>query len=192
MAKVTYDDMFDLVKEIERGAKDKSRTLNSVTNLTVRNMLASEASMAIKSGVTASVLGASVATGTLIGSVGGAGTGVVTSSLTTLGVAAFSATAGGATGAAAGSVIPVVGTVIGAAVGVATGLFVGSRIEKKNNEKKESLHQEVIKKQNTIIRDLEKELNELKQKYGEKVEQNERYKYIISLLMANEELKQFA
>ena len=192
MAKVTYDDMFALVNEIERGAKDKSRTLNSVSNSTVKDMLSSEASMALKAGVTASILGAGAATGTLIGAIGGAGSGVVATGLSALGVTALTTTAGAATGAAAGSAVPIVGTIIGAAVGVGVGAFVGSRVKKKNEEKKELLHQEVERQQNRVIRDLENELNELKEKYGEKVEENERYKYIISLLMANEELKKAA
>ena len=192
MAKVSYDDMFELVKEIERGAKDKTRTLSSVNNSTVKDMLTSEASMALKAGVTASVLGAGAATGTLVGTIGGAGTGAVASGLATLGITVLGGTVGGTAGATAGSVVPVVGTIIGAVIGVGVGLFAGSRIKKKNEEKKELLHQEVIKKQNTYIRDLEAELNELKNKYEEKVEQNERYKYIISLLMANEELKKTA
>lgn len=181
MAKVTYDDMFELVNEIERGAKDKSRTLNSVSNSTVKDLLVSEASMAFKAGVTTSVLGACVATGTLIGTIGGAGTGVVATGLSTLGITALSAggaavggaATGGVTGAAAGSAVPVIGTIVGAAVGIGVGAFVGSRVKKKNEEQKELLHQMVIKKQNTYIRDLERELNELKKEYGRKVFKNE-------------------
>jgi len=89
-------------------------------------------------------------------------------------------------------VVPGVGTLIGVAVGVGVGIFVGKRIEKKNEKEKYRLKQELIKKQNTIIRDLEKELEELKKKYGEAVKQNERYQYIIGILMANEELKKSA
>ena len=189
MGKITYDDLFELVKEIERGSKDKTRTLNDVDNSTVKDLLTSEMSMALEAGVTASVLGVGAATGTLIGTVGGAGTGVVATGLTTLGITALGVTAGGATGAAAGSIVPVVGTVIGAGIGAAVGYFAGSRIKKKNEEKKEFLYQEIIMMQNTIIRDHEAEIDELKNKYGEKVEQNERYKYIIGLLMTNEELK---
>lgn len=188
MAQASFIDILDLINEIERGAKDKTRTLSSISNPTVKDMLTNEASMALKAGVTASVLGTGVATGALIGTIGGAGTGVVASGLTALGGTALGLT-GAAAGAAAGSVVPVVGTIIGAAVGVGVSIFAVSRKKKKREEKKELLHQEVIKKQNTYIRDLENELNELKNKYAEKVEQNERYKYIISLLMANEELK---
>lgn len=193
MSKITYDDLFALVQEIERGARDKNRTLSSVSNSTVKELLEKEASMAIKSGVTATILasGTSV-TGTMIGAVGGAGTGVVSAGLTSLAVASLTATGGVAAGAAAGSTVPVIGTIVGAAVGIGVGLFVGNRSAKKKAAKKERLKQEVIGKQNTIIRDLEKELEELKKKYGKSVEQNERYKYIIGTLMANEELKRCA
>ena len=193
MGKVTYDDLFELVREMERGAKDRSRTLGNISNSTVRSMLQSESKMAINAGVTKVILaGGTGATGAVIGSVGGAGTGIVSTGLVSLGITSLTAAGGAAAGGAAGSVIPVVGTVIGAAVGVGVGLFVGNRISKKNAEKKRRLMQEVMSKQNTIIRDLEKELEELKQKYGESVAQNERYKYIIGILMANEELKKCA
>lgn len=62
-------------------------------------------------------------------------------------------------------------------------------LQKKNKEEKELLKQEVIEKQNTIIRELKRELEQLKEKYGKAVEQNERYKYIVSLLMSNDEVK---
>ena len=52
-----------------------------------------------------------------------------------------------------------------------------------------ALKQEVISKQNTIIRELKEEAEYYKKKYGEAAEQNERYRYIIGLLIANEELK---
>ena len=189
MANVTYDDMFELVDEIERGAKDKTRTLDSVTNSTVKGMLVAEVSMAHKAGVISAIVGGCAATGALIGTIGGAGTGAVSAGLTTLGVTAFTVTAGGATGATLGSAVPIVGTIIGAAVGVGVGMFIGSQVQKENDKKKALLRQKVLEKQNRCIRDLEKELDELRKKYGEAVKQNERFKYIISLLMSNEEIK---
>ena len=90
MAKITYEDLFELVGEIERGAKDKTRTLNSVSNSNVKKMLESEATMAFKAGVTASVFGGGAATGAIIGIVGGAGTGAVATGVTTLGGGAVS------------------------------------------------------------------------------------------------------
>lgn len=189
MSKVSYDDLFNLVYEMERGAKDKSRTISSITNSKVREMIQSESSMAINNGVTKALFaGGAVATGTLIGTVGGVGTGVVSSGLSALGIASFAA-GGAATGGAVGSAIPIVGTIIGVAVGVGVGAFVGNRIAKQNATEKIRLMQEVEKKQNTFIRDLERELEELKEKYGKAVEHNQRYRYIIGILMANEELK---
>lgn len=194
--KYTYDDMFELVKEIERGAKDKSRTLNSVTNPAVKDMLADEASMALSAGVTEKVLlggvGAAVATSTLVGSISGAGSGAVATGVTALGVHAFSATAGGAIvgGVAGGSLVSIPGIIIGAVIGLVIGLVIGAVIKGKNAKKKEILHQEVEQKQNTVIRDLEREFNEFKEVVSrESLEKDERYRYIISLLMANEELR---
>ena len=203
MAQASFIDMIDLINEIERGAKDKTRTLNSISNTIVKDILVKEASTALKAGVTASVFGAGVATAlggaagaagagagvaTALGGAAGAAAGAGAGVATALGGAAGVA-GGAAAGAAAGSVVPVVGTIIGGAIGAAATVFVVKRKNKKELKKREILHQEVLKKQNTYIRDLEIELNELKEKYREKVEQNERYKYIISLLMANEELK---
>ena len=190
MSKITYKDLFALLDEMDRGAKDKSRTIADISNSTVKSFIKSEANMAISAGVTTALIATSgVITGSAIGIIGGAGTGIISSSLTTLGVSALTATGGAAAGGAAGSVVPIVGTIAGAAVGGLIGIFIGNRMKQKALEEKERLKQEVIEKQNTTIRDLEKELNELRRKYGKPVEQNERYKYIIGILMANEELK---
>ena len=173
MANITYGDMLDLLNEIENGVQDKSRTLNSISNSKVKNILLSEANMALKTGITTSILaaGTGVATSALIGTIGGVGTGVVASGLTGLGVASFSAAAGAATGAAAGSVV--------------------SRMEQKNKEQKEELRQELVKKQNRIIRELEKELNELKSLHGNALENMDRYKYLLSSLFTIEEFKKY-
>lgn len=194
MSKITYDDLFALTEEMEIGAKDKTRTIDQVANSTVKDLISQESNMAIRKGVTTSLLASTGAafSGTMVGAIGGVGTGAVSTGLASLGLASLTAAGGAVAGGTAGSTVPVVGTIIGAAVGAGVGIFVGSRIKKKNDEKKERLKQEVLKKQNTIIRDLEKELNELKEKYAEAVEQNARYKYIIGILMANEELKKSA
>ncbi|MBQ5657670.1 MAG: hypothetical protein IIV14_09600 [Bacteroidaceae bacterium] len=195
MAKLTYEDLFALVDEMSLGAKDKSRTINKVSNSTVRNLISQESNLAISKGVTASLLAGAAGVGltsSAIGTIAGAGTGVVATGLSSLGIASITAGAGAVAGGTAGSTVPVIGTIIGAAVGAGVGIFVGKRIKKKNDEKKDRLMQEVLKKQNTIIRDLEIELAELKEKYGDAVAQNERYKYIIGILMANEELKRAA
>ena len=195
MAKITYEDLFALVDEMSIGAKDKSRTISKVSNATVRNLISQESKLAISKGVTASLLAGGAVVGltsSAIGTIAGAGTGIVATGLSSLGIASFSVGAGAMAGGTAGSSVPIIGTIIGTAVGAGVGIFVGKRIKKKNDNKKERLMQEVLRKQNTIIRDLEKELAELKAKYGEAVAQNERYKYIIGILMANEELKRAA
>ena len=185
MANITYGDMLDLLNEIENGVQDKSRTLNSISNSKVKSILLSEANMALKTGITTSILaaGTGVATSALVGTIGGVGTGVVASGLTGLGVASFSA--------AAGSVVPIAGTIIGGAIGIAAGAFVGSRMEQKNKEQKEELRQELVKKQNRIIRELEKELNELKSLHGNALENMDRYKYLLSTLFTIEEFKKY-
>ncbi|WP_352406427.1 hypothetical protein [Acetoanaerobium noterae] len=194
MSKITYDDLFALVEEMTLGAKDKTRTIDKVSNSVVRNLISTESNMALRKGVTASILAASGTTisSAMVGTIGGAGTGIVSTGLTTLGVTSLTASGGALAGGAAGSAVPIIGTIVGVAVGVGVGVFVGSRLKKKKDAEKERLMQEVQKKQNTIIRDLVKELNELKEKYGSSVEQNDRYKYIIGILMANEELKKAA
>ena len=87
MEKITYEDMFALLDEIEYGIKDKTRSLNNIDNLTVKKILTNESNIALKSGMADSIIasGASIAAGTLVGTLGGAGTGIVTSGLTTLG-----------------------------------------------------------------------------------------------------------
>lgn len=193
--KITYDDMMDLVKEIERTAIDKTRVTASIRNPIVKEIIQKESEMAINAGVTNMVLTSGIpVTGAMIGALGGAGTGAAASGFIALfgAPAVLSAVGGGAAGAAIGSALPVVGTVIGAAVGAGVTLFVGDRISKKKAQKKRLEYQETIKKQNTYIRDLEKELEELKKKYGEAVEQNARYRHIIAILMAYEDLKKSA
>lgn len=191
ISKIKYEDLFALVEEMTIGAKDKTRTIDKVTNSTVKELIRQESDMAINKGLIESLLATTgtAFSGTMIGTIGGAGTGAVSKGTASLCAKSLTAAGGATTGGISGSWMPVLGPIIGGIVGASVGVFVGSRIKKKNDEKKERLMQEVLKKQNTIIRALEKELNELKEKYGEAVAQNERYKYIIGLLMANEELK---
>lgn len=184
---------------MEKGAKDKTRTIKTISNPKVKEIVSQELKQAVDLGMlstssetlsTNTIVGTlgGAGTGTLIGTLGGVGTGMVSTGIS-LGGSAFAATGGAATGAAAGSAVPVVGTAIGALVGLGVGVIIGKHNKQKNEQKKERLMQEVMSKQNTIIRSLEKELTELKKKYAEAVKQNERYKYIIGILMANEELK---
>lgn len=196
MSKITYEDLFALVDEMIIGSKDKNRTINRISNSKVKEFIFKESNVAISKGVTAAILAStnSIFTFSMLGSMGGIGTGILSAGLPTLGfaplMAAGGAAAGGAIkGGAAGSALPVVGTVIGAAAGLGIGLLVVRRKNKKQMEIKVRLHQEVIEKQNTIIRDFEREIVELKEKYGDALNQNERYKYIIGILKANEELK---
>lgn len=191
MGKAIYDDLIELVDEIERGSKDKTRTLNSVKNPTVKKILRCESDMALKAGITGSVLGSPTASAALSAI---AGTGMVSAGLSTAigGTVGVGLVGSGLTGAAAGSTVPIIGTVLGFTAGCFAGGYFYYRTSQKNAAKKELLHQKIMEKQNRCIRDLEIELNELKLKYGKAVEQNERYRYIIGILMANEELKKAA
>lgn len=190
MAKLTYQDLLSFLDEVELGAKNKSRTINDITNPTVKKLVMEESSVAIQSGVTAALIASgTLATSSIIGVFGGAGVGAISSSITALGVGTVSMASGIAIGGTASSAVPVVGTIAGAIVGAGVGIFVGKRIQKKNDNKKETLKQETIAKQNRVIKDLEIELEELKKQFAEAVEQNERYKYIIGILMGFEEFK---
>lgn len=194
MSEFTYDDLFSLVKEINRGATDKTRTINDISNSTVRDMVSSESDLAISSGITSVLLasGASAGIGAALGSLGCIGSGAVAAGISS--IATSAAVAGGAalTGAALGSALPIIGTIAGFVIGGTIAAVVANNAEEERAHQKESLRQEVMEQQNTVIKDLEKELAELKEKYGEAVKQNKRYQYIIGILMANEELKQAA
>lgn len=191
MGKIEFEDLFELVKEMEAGAKDKSRTIKDISNEKVKEMVRQESKQAIDLGVT-SAISTTVATSTLVGTIGGAGSGIISTGISAMGITAMSATGGAAAGGTVGSAIPVVGVIVGAVIGAGIGVAVGEHINKEKEQKKERLMQEVLSKQNTIIRSLERELDALKKNYGEAVKQNDRYKYIIGILMANEELKKFA
>ena len=142
----------------------------------------------------AAVGGAVGAGGAAVGGAVGAGGAAVGGAVGAGGAAGL--VSGVAGGAAAGAPVPIIGPIVGAAVGavvgVGAGYIAGHHKKVKTIQEKERLFQEVQKKQNSCIRDLEKEVNELKQKYGEAVYQNERYKYIIGILLSNEELKRFS
>lgn len=190
MSKVKYDDLFELLNEMSAGVYDRTRTIDSITNPKVKSIVSEESLAAISNGITDAISVASAAgIGAAIGGLSGVGTGAAATAFSGIGVAALSATGGTAAGAAAGSVVPVVGTAIGAVAGLAVGAFVTTRVQQSNNEKNERLYQEVLAKQNTEIRDLEIQLAELKRKYGKAVENNKRYKYLLGILVAHQDLK---
>lgn len=180
MSKAKFDDLFELVNEMSIGARDKFRTIDNIENKTIKEIVSQKSTTAIAAGITSALL--MTAGGTVAGSLaGGIGLGVP--------AAASFAGVSGVIGAVAGNIVPIIGPIIFGAIGAALGAFLGKRKQKKHEAKKERLKQEVISKQNTIIRDMESELAELVKKYEEAVEQNKRYKYLVGILMANEELK---
>ena len=179
MAKqTTIKTLFSFLEEVDRGARDKSRTTNSITDFEVKEIVKRGTASAISSGFAAGgfAAGTAVVTGMTSGIVSGvAGTG--------------SAAAFAAAGAAAGSAVPVVGTIIGAGVGLIFGGLIGRSIKNKNENEKQRLNQEVMRKQNGIINQLRKEKEDLEKEYNRTQEQNERYKYIIGILMSFDDLK---
>ncbi len=180
---ISFKDVCDLWEEIKLAQSDKNRTIKNVNNTKVKRIIEDESKLAISTGFASGLAG--VVSGTLVttATTGGLGlaSGLMTGGIST---AAFTAS-----GAAAGSAVPVVGTIIGAGIGLAAGVAVGKHQKKKKEQEVEALKQEVLKKQNTIIKDLREEAEYYKEKYGEAAKQNERYKYIIGILLANEELK---
>ena len=221
MSSLKISDLIEITKEMDRARNDKTRTIDSISNKEVKSIIKKESDIAYSSGLTKSLIlvnGAitsdaigkvirktqndafvteisSLLGGVAVG-IGGAAVGgaVGAGGVATGGAAGL--VSGVAGGAAAGAPVPIIGPIVGAAVGavvgVGAGYIAGHHKKVKTTQEKERLFQEVQKKQNSCIRDLEKEVNELKQKYGETVYQNERYKYIIGILLSNEELKRFS
>lgn len=216
MSSLKISDLIEITKEMDRARNDKTRTIDSISNKEVKSIIKKESDIAYSSGLTKSLILVNGAiTSDAIGKVirktqndtfvteissllGGVAVGIggaaVGGAVGAGGAAGL--VSGVAGGAAAGAPVPIIGPIVGAAVGavvgVGAGYIAGHHKKVKTTQEKERLFQEVQKKQNSCIRDLEKEVNELKQKYGEAVYQNERYKYIIGILLSNEELKRFS
>ena len=186
--KVTFKTLWNVLEEIKRGATDKSRTTSNVSDIQIRKIVEKGTEIGISSGF-AKGIGLAAVGATAGAAALGTGTGAIASGgATALGVAAFSAKAGAATGAAAGSAVPVVGTIIGAGVGLLAGVLVGWLFANKNKNEKQRLNQEVLAQQNGIIKQLIKEKEELEKGHNRTQQQIERYKYIIGLLMGNNDL----
>lgn len=193
MSELMLDDLFDLVDEIKCGAKDKTRTIDDISDFTIRDLVSNESDIAISNGVTSALLASGASVSAVLGALGCIGSGAVSVGINSLAVSAAAAGSAALTGAALGNAtIPILGGIAGFVICGAIAAAVTHNAEEELANQKESLRQEVLKQQNTVIKDLEKELAELKKKYGEAVKQNKRYQYIIGILMANEELKQAA
>ncbi len=144
-SKVTYDDLYALVEEMEIGSNDTNRTIEDISNKTVKNMVSSESGMAIAAGVTPALLASgAVISGAMIGSIGGAGAGVVSVGISALTVGTASAVAGGATGAAIGSAVPVIGTIVGAGVGIGEGVLTAKMTKEKKKAEELSLGKKLM------------------------------------------------
>jgi len=183
--KVTVETLWNVLREIENGAKDKSRTINSISDGQVKEIVSCGAEIGIKAGLgvgTASAIGAAG-----LGAAGFVGGGAY--AYTAVGLCAYGKMAGlGAVGAVAGSAVPVIGTLIGLGVGLGIGALVAWKTKRKNENEKQRLNQELMAKQNGVIKQLKEEVEELRKNNHLTKEQNKRYEYIIGSLTVNEEL----
>jgi len=181
--KVTIKTLWSILDEIDKGAKDKSRVINDIKDEKVKEIFNNSAKLALNSGfatgaglsagISAAGIGATGIGATGIGAIAGGGIGVKSAIV----------------GAKVGSGVPVVGTIIGAAVGLGIGAFITWKISNKEKNEKQRLNQAVMAKQNGIINQLKKEMEELAKENHKTQKQNERYEYIIAQLMAYQDIK---
>ena len=153
-----------MLQEIDMGAKDKTRTASDITDPDIKNIVIKASGLSIRSGITASLMGGATAVAS------------TTASMTLL-------------GAGIGSFVPVIGPIVGISAGFLAGTITSMANKKKYDKEFEILMQEFRKKQNTVIRDLQKEVDELVAENKALADQNERYRYLIGILKANEDLK---
>ncbi len=193
----------NLLTEAQKAVEDPSRTLNDVRNPEMKDLLQKESTAAIKAMSSVSQNAKHNAGLTVGGGIAGAGAGtaiaagVLASSATGIGVSSFvsgagTAAAAAATGAAAGSAVPIVGTIAGAAVGVSIGFLISHRNQEKAKKQEFAEREELrkaIEKQNRYIRQLEKELEQLRKDYENASKNEARYKYILSIIMMHYDLR---
>jgi|GEM_PF-5980689 len=185
----TYKDVIAILDEITKGAYDRSRTSDSIKDKKIQTAIIEKSIKARKALAATSAVAATAVAGAAISTMSTAATAGTVAGVYTVAVTGGSAAAGAATGAAAGSAVPLIGTLIGAAVGAGVGVFVGKRMKKKDEKLKDEIRNRTIQNQSRIIKDIEREVQELKEKLGAAVDNNKRYQYLLGLLMANEEIK---
>jgi len=87
------------------------------------------------------------------------------------------------------AVAPIAAPVIVAGISVFSGFLMGWYKAEKNKNEKERLNQEIMAKQNGIIKQLMEELEEIKKEHNRTRQQNERLKYITGLLMGFKDME---
>ena len=172
--KVSIKTLWDILKEIDKGAADKSRTIDDITDKKVKEIITRESLIAASAGLAKAALGV----GTASAVISGVGATVGTTAI----AGAVSVKAGVAVGAAAGSTVPIIGTIIGAAVGLGVGILVGWLVANKDKNEKQRLNQEYLAKQNGALKRLEKEKEELEGLVNWQQQQIKRQEYIIGLV----------
>ena len=205
--KITLKTVENILKEVELAARDDHRVISDIDNRAVKEIVKISSDITIKKSAAGIALGAGGAAavgaagaGAIIGggaaaggAAGGAilGGGAAAGGVAIMGLGGGGAAAAGASaGAAAGSVVPVVGTIIGAAAGLGIGVITGLVIGKQQKNKRESLNQEILSKQNAEINILIKECEQLRKELYEKTAENvELQAYAEALMKDNEELK---
>ena len=191
--KITLGTLELILKEVDEASNNKARVISDIQNSQVRQIIQDYSEHALKHGIpTLGIAAGIVVSGAAVGvagGVGGAAAGAGTATI--LGVVGGSAAAveGAAAGATAGSVVPIVGTLIGAGVGLLVGGLIGGTIIAKQKQKRESLYQVAISKQNGQISALANEVNSLKDKINKKDEEISRLKYLLGLLSLFEDTK---
>ncbi len=175
------EDFKKIAEEAKRAAEDSKRTMNSIEDPIVKEILEDEYTFANSQGtnngkgIIGAIGGGALAGGVLTGGAAMAGN-------VGIGEAVFLATG---TGAAAGSAVPIIGTVAGAFVGFALALAFYHSGNKKSNQEKEKIIMELrtaLEKEDRYIRQLQKEKEELIKELEVSHEQKERLKYIVSIL----------
>ena len=183
--KITLNTLEAILNEVDEASNNKSRVISDIQNSDVRQIIQDCSDYALNHGISGLGIGAGLgvagAAGGIAAGIGGAaaGGGLAAGGGAIMGLVGGGAAAaeGAAAGAAAGSAVPIVGTLIGAGVGLLVGGLIGGTIIAKQKQKRESLYQEAISKQNGQISALKREVQSLQDKINKKDEEIERLKY---------------
>jgi len=210
MSETMNDDLLALMQEIEKSASDPSRTTGDVQNATVRTWIEAGAAMALDGEKGGPLAGAAIS-----GAAGGAVAAGAAAAASGAGAGGGLA-AGAVAASGAGTVLAATGIGLAIVAGGALGCWLWIRHDRKKHEQELEKYRDIIKKQNAMIRKLEqdkqdmqgqfntlkkqnrgyrdwiailkREVGELKGKYRKAVNGNKRYRHIVGVLTAVEEL----